>query len=176
MSSSLNRISLIAAVVSAFFILTPCWAQNAKAAAGSASPAMAAIANSRGPFAAGDYATADALLVADNISSPGSGAWYLESGIKLMHLATSFANRHDPVNMRLAAQRAVATLQTAEDRLVSEHKPATAARADELIGVINELLLHDDAAASTAYRRALVQNPNAADAKNAAARLSSKKG
>lgn len=172
MSSYSKCFARVVLAASSLYVLPLCSAQSAKAGPEKESPALAAVANSRGPFAVGDYSTADAFLIADNLAPPETGAWYLESGVKMMHLATSFANRHDPANAQIAAERAVATLQVAETKLAAERKPMSAARADELIGMISDLILHDNATAVAAYRRALVHNPNATGAKNGDARLS----
>jgi len=135
------------------------------------SVAVNAPTNSRVLFGSGDYGNAEALLFADNVSPLNTGAWYLESGTKLMYLATSFSNRHDPVSARAAAKEAIAKLQTAETRLVTEQKLITAARANELVGTLCEFVLHDPVAAAAAYHQALLHDPNATGAKNATARL-----
>jgi tetratricopeptide (TPR) repeat protein len=161
MFSSRDYYIRLAMLVSGLFLLPLCQGQSS----------MAALDRGRSLFAAGDHANAEAGLFADNTSKPNTGAWYLESGIKLMHLASSFANRHDPANARAAAGEAISALQTAEVRLVSEKDLIAAARADELIGTIYELILKDDTSALAAYRKALIRNPNTPGAKNANARF-----
>jgi hypothetical protein len=129
------------------------------------------LEQSRELFVRGNYNAAETLLFKDNADKRNTGAWSLEAGTKLMHLAASFLNRHDPKNAKLAAADALAYLNEAETRLVGEGKPETAARSQETAGIVYEQILHDDADALDAYRKALNHSPNAAAAKNANARL-----
>lgn len=129
------------------------------------------IEDSRALLASGDFARAEARLFADNLARPGTGGWFLESGGKLMHLATSFANRRDSANARAIANQAIAKLQQAEKKLLEERKPNSASHAQFLIGALAELIFHDEKYALQAYQNALADAPTSISARNAVNRL-----
>jgi tetratricopeptide (TPR) repeat protein len=156
---------LLAAILSCG---TTGFAQSSSAANNSPQDTMD---QARDMFTKGNINAAETILFNDNDNKRNTGAWSLESGTKLMHLAASFVNRHDAANARAAAKEAIAYLNDAETRLAAEGKPATAARSQELAGTVYEFILRDDDAALGAYQKALKRNPNSDGAKNANARL-----
>lgn len=169
--AAFSRVAVAAFCVAA--VTTVCRAQAAVAPAPQAGYGQT-LADSRNLFAGGDSASATHLLFSSNASKPGTGDWSLESGVKLLHLAATFVNCHDRANARAVAAQGIAMLTNAEAQLVKEGRQSSAARAQELIGTIEECVLHDDAAALAAYQKALTHDPSSPGAANASARLGHK--
>lgn len=116
----------------------------------------------------GRLGEAEALLSAANRSRQESAAWYAETAGQLVHVAFALRGAGEIEASLVSAQRALALLGQAEQRLQRSDDRALAAGIKELAGLINERLAGTTEKAKAYYRAAVAIDP----ASGAAAALS----
>jgi tetratricopeptide (TPR) repeat protein len=119
-----------------------------------------AFSAGKAAFAAHDFDTAEAALLAGNVSPKNTPHWERESGSALMRMAFSLRNDGDSAATTAIAQRALAHFKKAEATFGADIDPAEIADECEQAGYLCEYLLGDRDAARTFYLKAVKLSPN----------------
>lgn len=112
-----------------------------------------ALVDSFGLAKSRDYAQAEDALLRANRHEPGTLSWQIESAGKLTHLALVLRQHYDHRGAVAVALRALEILQAAGP-LAGAANPRRQATVHEMAAFLHDELLHDPAAARTAYEHA----------------------
>lgn len=161
MKSVLTSLALAACVVHAQGGGGPRSASNLAAAL---QAKETAFENSKGLFAAHNYAAALTTLEAGNLRTPGSAEWNLETGGGLIRAALNFQQTGDVTTAQAIANLALQQLSGAEGLFGAATPASEKANEKELVGYVYQHLLGEPEVAETYYQAAVNLSPNSGEA------------